>query len=66
MEFVADVLSAAEAAALCDTELGGLINPILYPNADEKCAARVEGKTREEALAIIPNTLAGILAWLGL
>jgi hypothetical protein len=65
-EPVVDVLSAAEAAALCDTELSGLVNPLLYPDADERCAARVEGKTRDEALAIIPNTLAGILVWLGL
>ena len=38
----------------------GLLNGL----ADD-CAAKVTGKTKDDALALIPNTLDGILAWLG-
>ena len=31
-----------------------------------KCAERVNGQTKDDAAAMIPNTLAGVLSWLGL
>ncbi len=59
------VLSLAEATTLCANQFANIPDPLnqLGPLVDD-CAARVQGKTRETALALIPNTLAGILAWL--
>jgi hypothetical protein len=56
----------AEAAGFCDSQLSGLVSTLLLNTADGKCAQKVEGMTEPDAAALIPNTLAGILAWLGL
>jgi hypothetical protein len=64
---VLDTLNTvAEATQFCDSQLTGLVNTLLKPLAIQLCASRVDGMTEGEAGALIPNTLGGILAWLGL
>ena len=64
---VPDVLSHAEALVVCREELGAITDPLnQLVGGDEICADKVEGKTESDARAVIPNTLAGALAWLGL
>jgi len=64
---VVDVLSQAEALTLCNQQLGAIPDPLgLLNGAKQACADKVAGKTESAALAAIPNTLNGILAWLGL
>jgi membrane-bound lytic murein transglycosylase B len=53
----------AEATTFCANELAGITNDSTVIN---QCAQRVVGKTVEEAAALIPNTLAAVLSWLGL
>ena len=38
----------------------------LLDDAKAKCAGKVQGLTEDDAAALIPNTLAQILGWLGL
>jgi hypothetical protein len=65
---VVDTLSLAAATTLCSSQLGSISDPLnlLKSTATTLCAQKVEGKTEDQALAIIPNTLSGVLAWLGL
>ena len=57
--------SAAQALALCTTELGKIPDPLgQLDGLASACASKVQGKTESQALSLIPNTLAGILAWL--
>ena len=53
----------AEATTFCANQLAGITSDSTVVNA---CAQRVVGKTNEEAAALIPDTLAGVLSWLGL
>jgi hypothetical protein len=53
----------AEATTFCANELAGITNDSTVINL---CAQRVVGKTVDEAAALIPNTLAAVLSWLGL
>ncbi|GAB7005888.1 hypothetical protein JCM18899A_33610 [Nocardioides sp. AN3] len=63
---VVHVLDAAEALALCNQQLAP-IDPLgVLKGARQACADKVKGKTKAAALAMIPNTLAGVRAWLGL
>jgi hypothetical protein len=64
---VVKVLSAAEALTLCNQQLGAIPDPLgLLKGAKQACADKVTGKTQSAALAAIPNTLSGVLSWLGL
>jgi membrane-bound lytic murein transglycosylase B len=68
---VVDTLSAgAEAVNFCSGQLSGLLGglPPLISSTTvvNNCAAKVTGMTKDEAASAIPNTLAGVLAWLGL
>jgi membrane-bound lytic murein transglycosylase B len=63
-EPVVDTLSSgAEAVSFCASQLAGITDD---STVISKCAARVSGKTKDQAAAMIPNTLSGVLAWLGL
>ncbi|HET7682991.1 MAG TPA: lytic murein transglycosylase [Marmoricola sp.] len=62
---VVDVLTATEALNLCSSQFAAIPDPLgLLKPLKDNCAAKVEGKTEADALALIPNTLDGILAWL--
>jgi membrane-bound lytic murein transglycosylase B len=64
---VEDVLSAAEALTLCSEQIDAIPDPLgLLDGAKQACADKVTGKTKSAALALIPNTLNGMVAWLGL
>jgi membrane-bound lytic murein transglycosylase B len=64
---VQEVLDAVDALALCNDQLGAIPDPLhLLDGAKKSCADKVEGKTKSAALALIPNTLAAVLSWLGL
>jgi membrane-bound lytic murein transglycosylase B len=66
---VVDTLSTvAEATTFCSGQLGGISDPLnlLNSTANALCGQKVVGKTEDQAAALIPNTLAGVLAWLGL
>ena len=66
-EAPAKVLSAAEALVLCNNELGAIADPLnKLAGAGPLCANKVQGKTESEARSAIPNTLLGVIAWLGL
>ena len=59
---------SAEAQTLCNQQLsplGTALTPITSSMIDA-CASKVQGKTKADALSIIPDTLAGVLKWLGL
>jgi Transglycosylase SLT domain len=61
---VVDTLSAgAEAASFCAGQLAGITSSSTAING---CAAKVAGMTKAQASSVIPNTLAGVAAWLGL
>jgi membrane-bound lytic murein transglycosylase B len=53
----------AEATTFCANQLAGITSDSTVIN---QCAQRVVGKTVDEAAALIPNTLAAVLSWLGL
>ena len=53
----------AEATTFCANELAGITSDSTVIN---QCAQRVVGKSVDEAAALIPNTLAAVLSWLGL
>lgn len=62
-----DTLSTyTEALNFCNAQFAAISDPLsqLDPLAGI-CANKVQGKTPDEAAALIPNTLTGILAWLG-
>jgi hypothetical protein len=64
---VVDVLDAGEALVLCSQQIAAIPDPLgLLKGAKQACADKVTGKTKSAALATIPNTLNGVLAWLGL
>ena len=64
---VKTVLDSVAALTVCNTQLkaipliGGLVK-----TAAPMCAKLVTGKTESQAVSIIPNTLNGLLKWLGL
>jgi hypothetical protein len=61
---VVDTLSAgAEATSFCAGQLAGITSSSTAING---CAAKVAGMTKAQASSAIPNTLAGVAAWLGL
>jgi membrane-bound lytic murein transglycosylase B len=64
---VADVLDTAAATLLCRTQLSAVpgLATLLKP-AVAGCATKVTGETKADATALIPNTLKGVLHWLGL
>ena len=64
---VADVLDSTAATLLCQAQLGNIpgLSSLLKP-AVAGCATKVTGETKADALADIPNTLKGVLAWLHL
>jgi membrane-bound lytic murein transglycosylase B len=55
--------TTAEAVSFCTAELSGITGD---QAVIDKCAARIKGLTEDEAAARIPNTLAGVLDWLGM
>ncbi len=55
--------SIAEATSFCSSQLAGITSD---GTVISKCAERVNGQTKDAAAAMIPNTLAGVLSWLGL
>jgi len=65
---VVTVLNTLTAAlGFCNDQLAKIPDPLgLLKNAKAKCAAKVQGMTPSDASALIPNTLTGILKWLGL
>jgi hypothetical protein len=65
---VTDVLNTLTAAlGFCNDQLAKIPDPLgLLKSAKAKCAAKVQGMTPSDASALIPNTLTGILKWLGL
>ena len=63
---VEHVLSAAEALTLCNQQIGAIPDPLgLLKGTQQACADKVTGKTKSAALAAIPNTIQGVLTWLG-
>jgi len=65
---VVDTLSYADAQALCSAQmspLGTVLTPITSSMIND-CASKVEGKTKADGLAAIPDTLPALLSWLGL
>ena len=55
--------SIAEATSFCSSQLAGITSD---GTVISKCAERVNGQTKTDAAAMIPNTLSGVLSWLGL
>jgi transglycosylase-like protein with SLT domain len=55
--------SIAEATSFCSSQLAGITGDATVIS---KCAERVNGQTKTDAAAMIPNTLSGVLSWLGL
>jgi hypothetical protein len=58
----------AEATSFCSSQFSAITDPLnlLNSTAATLCAPKVQGKTETQAAALIPDTLAQILAWLGL
>lgn len=65
---IVDTLVGLTAAlGFCNTQFASIPDPLgLLTSAKSQCAAKVEGMTKSDASALIPNTLTGILKWLGL
>ncbi|MCZ4498587.1 MAG: Transglycosylase protein [Marmoricola sp.] len=65
---VIDTLNSLTAAlGFCTSQLAVIPDPLhLLDGAKSKCATKVRGLTESDASALIPNTLKGILGWLGL
>lgn len=65
---VVDTLATLTAAlGFCNAQFANIPDPLgLLAPAKNKCAAKVQGMTKDDAAALIPNTLTGILKWLGL
>ncbi|MCX6398258.1 MAG: lytic transglycosylase domain-containing protein [Propionibacteriales bacterium] len=65
---VADTLGTLAAAlGFCNTQFASIPDPLgLLIPAKNACAAKVQGMAKDDAAALIPNTLTGILKWLGL
>jgi hypothetical protein len=65
-----DTISAgSEAVSFCQSHLpslAGLPPTISQSQVVNGCASKIAGMTKDQAAAAIPNTLAGVLAWLGL
>jgi len=56
-----------QALDFCNSQFATIPDPLhLLDAARSKCASRVQGMTPTDAAALIPNTLTGILSWLGL
>ncbi|HET8560160.1 MAG TPA: lytic transglycosylase domain-containing protein [Marmoricola sp.] len=65
---VVDTLTYAEAQTVCSDQLarlGTALTPITSTMVND-CASKVQGETKDQAIADIPDTLPGVLAWLGL
>jgi membrane-bound lytic murein transglycosylase B len=60
---VKTISAGAEAVSFCTTQLSGLT---ANSQVIDACAARIAGLTAEQAAAAIPDTLSGVLDWLGL
>lgn len=61
------VLSAVEALNVCSAEFAKIPDPLgLLAGAKKACADEITGKPLNQALSLIPNTLRGLLTWLGL
>lgn len=70
---VTPVLSITDALDLCGREISGLPDPLGLGsllggllNAKQLCADKIVGSTVAQATALIPNTLRGLLVWVGL
>jgi hypothetical protein len=67
---VKDVISGgSEAVNYCASQLSGIIGGLPQSGQNtiiNKCAGKIAGMTKDQASAAIPNTLSGVLAWLGL
>ena len=65
---VVDTLTMAEATTLCSSQLNAITDPLnqLTSTATNRCATKVTGMTKDDALLAIPNDLLSVLAWLGL
>lgn len=64
---VATLNSLAESLSFCNSQFANISDPLgLLAPAKSMCASRVQGMTESDAAAVIPNTLNGILSWLGL
>jgi len=56
-----------DALNFCNSQFASITDPLhLLDAARSKCATKVQGMTETDAAALIPNTLAAILSWLGL
>jgi hypothetical protein len=61
--------TTTEAANFCSTQVDSLINGLpssFQTKVINACAAKVKGKTKDEAAKAIPDTLDALLKWLGL
>jgi len=57
--------TTAEALDFCQAQFAAVPDPLgLLDRLADDCAARVTGKTPDQAASLIPNTLSGILDWL--
>ena len=65
---IVDTLATlTEALGFCSSQFAVIPDPLhLLDGAKSRCATRVQGMTESDASALIPNTLATILSWLGL
>lgn len=61
------VLSLSDALNVCSQEFAKIPDPLgLLKPAKAACADRIVGKPLSQAAGLIPNTLRGLLTWLGL
>lgn len=64
---VEQVLSAAAALTLCDQQIDAIPGgSVIVKVAAPLCQTEVTGKTNDQALAMIPDTLSALKKWLGL
>jgi membrane-bound lytic murein transglycosylase B len=60
---VKTISAGAEAISFCTAQLAGITSDSTVIN---DCADQIAGSTKDQAAAMIPNTLSAVLAWLGL
>jgi hypothetical protein len=65
---VATISAGAEAVAFCSSHLPDLSSPSTDGQSTviNGCAAKIAGMTSDQAAAAIPDTLTGVVSWLGL
>ena len=65
---VATISAGAEAVSFCSSHLPSLstLSPAGQSTVVNGCAAKIAGMTNDQAAAAIPNTLTGVVGWLGL